>query len=534
VTAVELRRPSPGRAATSAAARAPAAPGILIAPALAAAAALVGAAAGWRGTDLPAQLYRVTMFKQVGLTAWDPQWFGGHWAPSYSVLYPPVAAVLGVTLTAVLCAAGAALAFERLVVPRFGAAGRAGAVVFAVGTTQQLAIGQLAFLMGEAFALGACWAAARRRWPLAAVLGVGAALASPLAGGFLALAGTALVVAATPADRARHAVVVAGALAPLAALAVMFSDPGPFPFPAVDFAFDLAVAIVLWLLVPKGDRLLRTGAALYVAATVACFVVPNPVGGNVGRLAEVVALPLGTCVLWAHRRLVLGALAVPMALAVWGPAWASLTGRANAQPSAHRGYYAPMVAFVTAHDEPMGRVEVVPTQYHWETVYVAPSVPLARGWERQLDVARNPIFYGARLDAGNYRAWLAALGVRYVALPDAPLDMAGTAEARLVRAGVPGLRQVWADAHWRVFAVDGSPGIVSGPARLVSERGDRVVLDVTGPGAVLVRVAGGSHWGCVTPVADGVVVQVQRPGRLELGVGVRAHGCRRAGAGPPP
>jgi hypothetical protein len=128
---------------------------------------------------------------------------------------------------------------------------------------------------------------------------------------------------------------------------------------------------------------------------------------------------------------------------------------------------------------------------------------------------------------------LLARGVRYVALPDAPLDMAGAAEARLLRAGVPGLAEVWRDPHWHVFAVAGSPGIVSGPALLVSARGDHIVLDVTAPGAVLVRVAGGAHWGCVTPVADGVVVQAQRPGRLELGIGVRAHGCRQPGARTP-
>ncbi len=496
------------------------------APALAAAVAVVGTVAGWRGTDLPAQLYRVTMFRHLGLTLWDPQWFGGHWAPSYSVLYPAVAATIGVALTSVLCAASAALAFDRLAVARFGAGARAGSVLFALGTAQQLAIGQLAFLMGEAFALGACWAVARRRWPLAGVLAVGAVLASPLAGAFLALAGVALLVAAAPRDRARTGVVVVGALVPLGALAVMFADPGPFPFSFVDFCFDLSVAVVLWLLAPKGDRLLRTGAALYVAAVIACFAVHNPVGGNVGRLAEVVALPLGACVLWPRRRWLLGVLAVPMLLAVWAPAWGALSGRTAALASSHRAYYAPLTAFLTAHDDPLGRVEVVPTRYHWEAAYVAPAVPLARGWERQLDIARNPIFYGGPLDATSYRAWLLARGARFVALPDAPLDMAGTAEARLVAAGVPGLTEVWADAHWRVFAVDGAPGIVSGPARLVSARGGRMVLDVTAPGPVLVRVAGGTHWGCVTPVADGVVVQAPRPGRIVLRARVAA-GCRR-------
>ena len=123
-------------------------------PALAAALAVIGILAGWRGTDLPAQLYRVTMFHRTGMALWDPQWFGGHWALAYSVLYPPVAATLGVALTSVLSAAAAALAFDRLVTGRFGRAAVAGSLLFAIGTTQQLAIGQLSFLMG-------------RRWPSA-------------------------------------------------------------------------------------------------------------------------------------------------------------------------------------------------------------------------------------------------------------------------------------------------------------------------------------------------------------------------------
>ena len=61
--------------------------------------------------------------------------------------------------------------------------------------------------------------------------------------------------------------------------------------------------------------------------------------------------------------------------------------------------------------------------------------------------------------------------MRFVALPDVALDYAAKAEARLVRAGVPGLRPVWHSAHWRVYAVAGAPGLVSGPARLLSSGG---------------------------------------------------------------
>jgi hypothetical protein len=493
---------------------------------LAAAVAIVAALTGWRGTDLPAQLYRVTMFHRVGLSLWDAQWFGGHWALAYSVLYPPVAATLGVTVTSVLSAAGAALAFERLVTPRFGRAGTVGAVLFALGTAQQLAIGQLSFLMAEALALAACWAGTRRRWRLAAALSLAAALTSPLAGAFLAIAGVAFVVAASPGERARAALVLVGALAPLCVVAVMFSDAGPFPFSFVDFTFDLCVAAVACVVAPKGLRLV---AALYAALTVACFAVHNPVGGNVGRLAECIAIPFGACVLWQRRRLVFVALAAPMALAVWVPAWGAMTGRVSASPSAHRAYYAPLLAFLGPVS---GRVEVVPTEYHWEAAYVATTVPLARGWERQLDIARDPLFYDGRLDATRYRAWLVAHGVRFVALPDAPLDMAGRAEAKLVEAGVPGLSPVWDDAHWQVYAVDGSPGIVSGPARLVRMDGSHIRLDADAPGLVTVRVAGGAHWqvahgaACAVAANGAVVVQVREPGPVDLTVRPGTRRCQ--------
>ena len=142
---------------------------------------------------------------------------------------------------------------------------------------------------------------------------------------------------------------------------------------------------------------------------------------------------------------------------------------------------------------------------------MAPVMPLARGWERQLDEADNPLFYGGahRLEASSYRAWLLDNGVRFVALPDAPLDFAGRAEARLVAAGVPGVNLVWRSAHWRLYQVAGSSGIVAGPARLVSQSGGRVVVSAPQPGPVLVRIHYNRNWhlasgrGCVTPSAAG-------------------------------
>ena len=105
----------------------------------------------------------------------------------------------------------------------------------------------------------------------------------------------------------------------------------------------------------------------------------------------------------------------------------------------------------------------------------------ARGWERQLDIAYNPIFYSDPLTAATYRTWLHANGVKFVALPDARLDDSSLGERALITGGLPYLHEVWHDAHWRVWSVDGFGGLVDGPATLQSMSPDRVTLAVIGP-----------------------------------------------------
>jgi hypothetical protein len=310
---------------------------------------------------------------------------------------------------------------------------------------------------------------------------------------------------------------------PVAIAAVLFPGQGAFPYPGTDFALELAVSIGIWLIIPRRERALRTAGRLYVVAMAASFVLPTPMGGNIGRLGECFAIPLVACLLWPLRRWLLVAVAVPLALWQWTPAWGAITHNPK-DPSAHLPYYQPLVAFLDQHRDPPLRVEVVPTKLHWEVAYVAPTVELARGWERQLDTARNSLFYTeGGLNATTYRAWLADNGVRYVALSDATPDYAAIAEARVVDAGVPGLRLVWRDVHWRVFEVVGAPGIVEGPAHLVSYDGDKAVLDVTAPGAILIRIRYTSYWtivvgsGCLERSTGGwTTVTRAVPGQLEL------------------
>jgi hypothetical protein len=506
-----------------------------LAPAVAALLALAAGLAGAKGSDLPAALYRISLFHRHGLTLWDSQWYGGHWTLDYSVIFPPVAGILGLRLTEVAAVAVSALAFDRLAVGAFGRSARVGSIAFALGTLVQVAIGQLPFLMGEAFGLAALWAAARgRRW-VAALLAACAALASPLAGAFVALAAAAWLLS----DWRRHlrvlVPVVVAAVLPVAALALLFPGQGAMPFPFKDWAFSLAVYALAGALLPRRARILRIAVGLYLIAFLLSFVLHTPVGGNVERLGEAFGPAVVAVALWPVRRALLAVVAVPLIILQWGPALAALSSD-RVDPSTRPAYFTPVVRYLSAHDAPSGRVEIVPTLLHWEAAYAAPTVELARGWERQLDTANNPLFYGdSPLTSSTYYAWLVANGVRYVALPDAKLDYAGKAEAALVRAGVAGLVPVWHDAHWRVFGVAGSSGIVSGPATAVEIDGGEMQLDVHAAGTVLVRVRYTPHWSvqsgsaCLSQDPGGWLrVQASAPGPVRITmslVGAGGHPC---------
>jgi hypothetical protein len=52
--------------------------------------------------DLAAVRFRVHLFSADGYSLWDNNWYGGHYLPSYSLIFPPVATLLGVRITGVL------------------------------------------------------------------------------------------------------------------------------------------------------------------------------------------------------------------------------------------------------------------------------------------------------------------------------------------------------------------------------------------------------------------------------------------------
>jgi hypothetical protein len=133
-------------------------------------------------------------------------------------------------------------------------------------------------------------------------------------------------------------------------------------------------------------------------------------------------------------------------------------------------------------------------------------VPLARGWERQLDEKANPIFYdGRRLTPAIYHRWLRRNAVRWVALPSAPLDYSAQAEARLVRRGLPYLRLADHPPGWRIYEVRDTEPPASDGARMLAAGPDGFEVEASGPTVVRQRFT--RYWsatgGCVSRAPDG-------------------------------
>ncbi len=471
--------------------------------------------------DLAAQVYRVHLFANHGFALYDANWYGGHLLPAYSVLFPPLGALIGVRLAGALATAAAIVFFDRLARDEFGSGAWRGTLWFAVGAGLNLLSARLTFALGLAVGLGALLAARRGRQVPAVALAFACPLASPLAGLFLTGAAAAWAVGHR---RLAPAWLVAASLAPLLALQVAFPEGGTFPFTVTELALLLTALVGGIVVLPAEQRVLRVGFAIYALLAIAAFLVPSPLGSNCGRLALIAVGPLLACALTGRRALVLAAAAPLLLFWSWAPSARDLEDVGG--PSASAAYYAPLESFLARHDEPPARVEIPFTKQHWEAVYVARHFMLARGWERQLDRGRNPIFYQGRhraLDPDAYLRWLQAAGVRYVAVPDAQLDESARAEVALISARPPYLEHVWSSTHWAVYAVRDATPLLSGPGRLLSVRPDSFTLDVQRPGRFLVRLHFSPYWqlhkeaGCVMRGRNGWTrLQLTRTGTQQV------------------
>ncbi|HEY8301073.1 MAG TPA: hypothetical protein VIG48_04180 [Jatrophihabitans sp.] len=481
---------------------------------VAAASVLVAWLGRW-GPDWPAQEFRAWIAGHDGLSLWTMRWYGGSALPGYSVLYPPLAAVVGPGLVGVLACVAAAWVATGLA-PRTN---RVRAIAFdfavALGLVGNLLIGQLPFLLGVAFGAAALRCAlSGNRAVATAVLAALTSLASPLAGAFLLLALPALVVARSW----RASLPLLGAVAGSLVAALVGGANGPFPCPWQTFAGVAAFCVAVLVIAPRRARALQVFAASYLLVDVIVFIVPDPVGGNIARLGKLVAGPLacwlvrGTHGQWRRTRT--AALAGLAAATVVWPTLIQTISMVHdaADPSRNEHFYGGLDHYLATHPANAARIEIPFTRGHWEAYYVARRYPIARGWERQSDLLYNGVLY-RRLTAQRYRHWLADNAITLVALPRAQLDVGGQPEASLLRHPPGYLVPVFHDAHWRVWRVRNATPIVTGAATLVRQQPAGLVVRFVKPGTALVRVRASTLWVSQRP---GTCVGTTRDGWLRV------------------
>jgi hypothetical protein len=532
-----------------------------------------------RTPDLAAQAYRLGLYERAGLGVFDEHWYAGHALPGYSLLFAPLASLVGMRALAVVSVLGSVALFEWIVLDCYGREPcvRAGACLFAAAAVGDVWSGRLTFALGVTFALACALALVRERLLVAALFAGVCAAASPVAGVLLALAAlTYALVWRAPAVLFAVAGAVAVVLVPVRGL---FEEGGYEPYPVTSFAATALVTGAFLLALPRGDshdnrwRALRVGAVVYLIACGLCLIVHTPMGSNIERYGVLLAGPLLLCALAgrtrrAHRGrsqgrsrgrgrsrrgwgrggtglasqslfMASGSARAPgprsrpaswSALAgvavcaiavwiVWGPV--RETAAVAGSEATEASYYAPVERYLLAHGAGSERVEVPLTRSHWEAALLAPSVSLARGWEKQLEERYDSVLLGPGLTANSYRAWLAEQAVAYVALPDVPLDPSSAREGALIRRGLPYLKLVFASRHWRVYAVQGSTPLLEGPGRLTALGGETFALDARAPGRLLARIHYTRYFtvvsgrGCVASAPGGwTYVRARAPGEI--------------------
>ena len=231
-------------------------------------------------------------------------------------------------------------------------------------------------------------------------------------------------------------------------LAWAFPEGGWAPFPFTAYLPIPLFALACLIVLPRQERALRWGAALYGAGATLALFLDTQMGGNAVRLGALFGGPVLLCALWGRpwtrSPVVLPLLACGFAALgfwQWSPAVRDVIKYIE-DPAAKSDYFEPLRQYLATLPD-QRRIEIPFTRSHWEGAEIALDTPLARGWLRQLDTGRNPIFYGGPVTRLTYASWLAENAVRYVALPSAKPDKSSYAERALIERGLPYLRLRW-------------------------------------------------------------------------------------------
>jgi hypothetical protein len=510
-------------------------------------AALVAATLAWAGppgADLAAHVYQRWVYLHHGFMLWNNFWYAGRYSfVTYSVLYYPLAGLLGIRLLAVATIAAAALAFAVLLWREFGPAARWSSRTFAVVWAGIVLSAAFPFALGAALALFAlCALQARRMWRFAA-LGVLTAAASPVA--FLLLAVVTAGIGIGRRLELRLKLEVGLSLLAVAGLEVLlwrtFPGGGTYHFSAAELAavcvFCVLATALTWRV--ERARVLRFLFVVYGAACLVTFLVPSAVGENIARL-RYIAIPIAVLVLslrsWRPRLVALLVLGLAISWNV-SPLAANFL-QARTDPAARQAYWKPAISYLHTHLAPSYRVEAVDTVGHWPALYLARAgIPLARGWFRQDDFPLNAVLYG-RLGPDAYLSWMHRLGIQYVVSTRAPPDYSSRAEAALVAGPRSPVTLVYRTRNIAIYAVPNPVPIVTGeaPARVRSLTQSRIVLSLSKPGRYDVAIRYSPYWrpsvGCLSEREDGMIrYQAPHAGVVVLRFDVSATQALRAVAG---
>jgi hypothetical protein len=474
------------------------------------------------GADLSAQIAWADFAESHWPALLDLRWYGGINPLGYSLLTPPVMALLGVRLvTAVGYLAGVVLV-AALLQRTHARRPVTGGVVAAICLTGNLASSRTTFILGLAVAVAAVLALACGRPRLSVLLALLTPLTSPVAGVFLALAGVALVLSGR---RRAGAWLTLSAFGPTILMGLLFGNGGTMPFAPTQAALTVLASLIV-AVACRGVRVVFWGAILSAAMVAVAYLIPNPLGSNAARLTEL----LGPAALVAVSLLSTRIVALLTVLVVGlQPMFYVDEVRDRGDPALDPAFYAPLIQQLEERGI-TAAVEVVPMRRHGESAFVAPVAPLARGWLRQVDVGRNPLFYDGSLDPANYRWWLDDNAVSWVALARGDHDWAAGQEAALIRGGLSYLRPVWADQTWTLYRVEDPLPVVSLPGRQVSRDTTSLTVELPAAGEYDLRVRW-SRWlsassGCLEPGLGGWTrIVVAEPATVRLASGLVPERC---------
>ncbi|RZU15127.1 hypothetical protein EV567_4111 [Streptomyces sp. BK239] len=452
------------------------------------------------GGDLAAQDAWAEFVGRHPDSAYNLAWYGGMHPVSYSVVSPYLMSVLGVRTTMMIAGTISAGLLTLILLrcrPVRDPLPPALAGVF--GLLCNAISGRVTFGLGTMFALGAvavvfCWPHRWRykRWAkalAAAPLAALATMGSPVAGLFVGLVAVAMFL------QKRRPGAWALGLAPAVVVALsawLFPFSGTQPMLFGSTVLPILFSVVVYIAVPQDWTTVRITAAVYGTAVLMVWIVSSQIGSNITRLpmlfAGVVlmaALPFA-----APKTRKWYAIVLTTAVFVGFVGFKTVDDIIHTTPRASWAReLAPLVNELQEVGAERGRVEVVPARSHREASALAPYVNLARGWNRQADMKRNPLFYDDTLNSANYHQWLQRWAVHFVVLPkDEPDGDGGQRERALLQRGLPFLEQIWGDANWQLFRVK-DPASLAEPNAVVQRAAQgELTVDVRKAGRVLIKI----------------------------------------------